>query len=95
HHDTWRLAQILHRDLSLANLMMRRDESGRLIGVLNDWDLAKDGHPDMGDRLTTFEMERTGTVPFMALDLLKRQAGVQVIHVYRHDLEAGIWVLPW
>ena len=36
---------------------------------------------------------RTGTGPFMALDLLRPGAAPR--HVYRHDLESFFWVLAW
>ncbi|KAG1836239.1 hypothetical protein DFJ58DRAFT_847063 [Suillus subalutaceus] len=40
--------------------------------------------------------ERTGTVPFMALDLLTKE-GIEgkVKHMYQHDAESFIWVLTW
>ena len=60
-----------------------------VVGVLNDYDLASLRNPSLGN-------ERTGTIPFMALDLLgaKGQKG-KVKHLYRHDLESFIWVLVW
>ena len=64
--------------------------NGQVVGVLNDYDVAslKDD-PPLGN-------QRTGTIPFMALDLLQNhgQKGI-VKHVYRHDLESFIWVLVW
>jgi hypothetical protein len=40
--------------------------------------------------------ERTGAVPFMAIELLteQRSAG-EIKHVYAHDAESFIWVLVW
>jgi hypothetical protein len=72
-------------------MMWRQDKNGTLIGVLNDYDLSSlaTGQGPLGN-------ERTGTVPFMALDLLtKRGQRGEVEHLYRHDLESFIWVLPW
>ncbi|KAG1730177.1 hypothetical protein EDB19DRAFT_1913000 [Suillus lakei] len=41
-------------------------------------------------------LERTGTVPFMAVDLLTLEAiQGKVEHVYAHDAESFIWVLTW
>ncbi|KAG1767569.1 hypothetical protein EDD22DRAFT_296377 [Suillus occidentalis] len=41
-------------------------------------------------------LERTGTVPFMAIDLLSPVAiAGNVEHVYAHDAESFIWVLAW
>lgn len=62
-------------------------------GVLNDWDLSyvdsRDGKGHVGG-------ERTGTIPFMALDLLCDEYWEgQIQRRYRHDLEGLIWVLPW
>jgi hypothetical protein len=61
-------------------------------GVLNDWDLSyvrADSEGHVGG-------ERTGTIPFMALDLLcKDYWEGHVARLYRHDLEGLIWILPW
>jgi len=64
-------------------------------GVLNDWDLSyaccfgsDAGHVVGG--------EKTGTLPFMVLDLLTEEAGKgNVQRLYRHDPKAFIWILPW
>ena len=43
-----------------------------------------------------FGAERTGTLPFMAIDLLEEEYwDGEVAHLYRHDLEGFIWILPW
>ncbi|KAG1741281.1 hypothetical protein EDB19DRAFT_1907976 [Suillus lakei] len=40
--------------------------------------------------------ERTGTVPFMALNSLTKEAiQGEMEHVYQHDAESFIWVLTW
>ncbi|KAH7891060.1 hypothetical protein F5I97DRAFT_2071501 [Phlebopus sp. FC_14] len=80
---------VYHRDVSPSNLMYYRDEDGNVVGVLNDFDLAS-----TSDRATG--TERTGTVPFMALDLLTKPAlRGDVTHLYEHDAESFIWVLTW
>ncbi|KAG1766866.1 hypothetical protein EV702DRAFT_785943 [Suillus placidus] len=81
---------VYHRDVSPGNLMWYWKD-GKLIGVLNDYDLSSLAN-DPGPRGN----ERTGTVPFMALDLLtaKAQRG-EVKHIYRHDLESFMWVFAW
>lgn len=61
------------------------------VGVLNDWDLAVDafepGHA---------ALERTGTVPYMALELLAAiYSGKAIPHIYGYDREAFIWVSIW
>ncbi|KAG2135350.1 uncharacterized protein EDB93DRAFT_1170796 [Suillus bovinus] len=78
-----------HRDVSPSNLMVYKTSDGRWIGVLNDFDLSSTGDTPSGQ-------ERTGTVPFMALDLLTKEAiKGQVKHLYQHDAESFIWVLTW
>jgi hypothetical protein len=66
-------------------------KGGKLIGVLNDYDLSS-----LANVLGPQGNERTGTVPFMALELLtaKAQRG-EVKHLYRHDLESFMWVFAW
>ncbi|KAG2149147.1 uncharacterized protein EDB93DRAFT_1337111 [Suillus bovinus] len=89
HFTLWKEG-VYHRDISPGNLMWYRKKR-KLIGVLNDYDLSS-LVDDPGPRGN----ERTGTVPFMALDLLhaKAQRG-EVKHLYRHNLESFLWVLTW
>ena len=64
---------------------------GVIIGVLNDWDMAKLlGLPS--DNLTA-ATHRTGSFPFLALDLLAKEQ--LLAHWYRHDLEAFFYLLLW
>lgn len=64
---------------------------GKVFGVLNDFDLAV-----VDNKASSTTSERTGTLPFMALDLLTEKGLVGgVEHVYRHDLESFWWVLVW
>jgi len=71
--------------------MYRDDDEGKLIGVLNDYDLSSSANA-----LGPQGNERTGTMSFMALDLLtERGRRGKVEHLYRHDLESFMWVLPW
>ncbi|KAG1865786.1 hypothetical protein DFJ58DRAFT_743145 [Suillus subalutaceus] len=81
---------VYHRDVSPGNLMWYW-KNGKRIGVLNDYDLSSLAD-DPGPRGN----ERTGTVPFMALDLLTEegQRG-EVKHLYRHDLESFMWCFAW
>ncbi|KAG2114188.1 uncharacterized protein F5147DRAFT_607426 [Suillus discolor] len=81
---------VYHRDISPGNLMWYK-KNGKLIGVLNDYDLSS-----LANVVGPQGNERTGTVPFMALDLLteKAQRG-EVKHLYRHDLESFMWVFIW
>jgi hypothetical protein len=71
--------------------MMWYEKDGILMGVLNDYDLSS-----LASAQGPQGNERTGTVPFMALDLLTPEGqGGEIKHVYRHDLESFIWVLVW
>ncbi|KAG2353656.1 hypothetical protein BDR07DRAFT_1432487 [Suillus spraguei] len=88
HRALWK-GGVLHRDVSPSNLMVYRLR-GKFIGVLNDYDLSsfkRDGPSGL---------ERTGTVPFMAVDLLTTEAiAGEVEHLYAHDAESFVWVLTW
>ena len=87
HYGLWTKG-IYHRDISDGNLMYRKDiTTGEVIGVLADFDLSS--LKAKASRRT----ERTGTVPFMALNLLttKGLAG-EVEHDYGHEAEAFFWV---
>ncbi|KAF9225596.1 hypothetical protein BS17DRAFT_765428 [Gyrodon lividus] len=88
HYTLWK-AGIHHRDVSCENLMYYMTDEG-VMGVLNDFDLASvRGDGRSGN-------ERTGTIPFMAIELLREdgQSG-RVDHIYRHDMESFIWVFIW
>ncbi|TRM67315.1 hypothetical protein BD626DRAFT_99120 [Schizophyllum amplum] len=70
-----------------TNLMYPCQPGTRVFAVLNDWDLDTDA---------THRRFGTGTIPFMAIDLLSPEAmRGEVRHLYRHDLEAMIWVFVW
>ncbi|TFY66120.1 hypothetical protein EVG20_g4966 [Dentipellis fragilis] len=91
HRVVFLKADILHRDLSIGNLMFRRDKNMRPYGTLNDWDLSEEVSSDPGDH-DAIPGHRMGTVAFMAMELL---ADNPPIHVYRHDLESFFWILVW
>ncbi|KAF8845354.1 hypothetical protein BDN67DRAFT_453696 [Paxillus ammoniavirescens] len=63
----------------------------KIVGVLNDCDLAS-----LASRRSPLGNERTGAIPFMAIDLLGAdgQDG-EVKHLYRHDMESFIWAFIW
>jgi serine/threonine protein kinase len=82
----YEVPKILHRDISLNNLMLRK-EDGHVYAVLNDLDLAVNA-----DVQRQSSKHRTGTTPFMAIDLLD---GEPTVHFYRHDLESLFYVLVW
>jgi serine/threonine protein kinase len=88
HYDLWR-AGIHHGDISIQNLMVTRE--GKM-GVLNDFDLVRCAKLQPISR----NHDRTGTIPFMALDLLtdKYWCG-HLEREYRHDHESFLWVLSY
>ncbi|KAJ3768525.1 protein kinase [Lentinula raphanica] len=87
HQWLYECVKILHRDLSIGNIMFRRKE-GKVYGVLNDFDLSS-----TVDRMAQgpSSKERTGTRPFMSPDLLDShwKGG----HLPRHDLESLFYII--
>ncbi|PPR06227.1 hypothetical protein CVT24_000618 [Panaeolus cyanescens] len=78
---------VYHLDISLKNLMCHPVTKK---GVLADFDLSR--LDSQGTPMT----ENTGTLPFMALDLLTDDAAAgQVQRRYRHDVESFAWVLAY
>ena len=64
-------------------------ETDEPIGTLNDFDLTTwSDHP-------TANSDCTGTIPFMAIDLLERGLGDCRPQLYRHDMESFVWVLAY
>jgi len=62
-------------------------EDDNVYAVLNDLDLAVNANVK-----STSSKHRTGTKPFMAIDLIHPDP---TIHIYRHDLELIFYVLVW
>ena len=60
---------------------------GRVIGVLNYWDLAT-----IASDSNTPGTGRTSTISFIALRLL---TGRDIEHKFRHDAEPFIWAFVW
>jgi hypothetical protein len=82
HESLRQKAGLLHRDISIGNLMMSKDKGGFLI----DLDLAV-----KEQRLGASGAKgKTGTRAFMAIGAL---LGEQ--HSFMHDLESFFWVLFW
>ncbi|KAF9071408.1 hypothetical protein BDP27DRAFT_1322081 [Rhodocollybia butyracea] len=79
-------AKILHPDVSAANIMFGYGSDGSVHGVLNDFD-----HAIRNDVLRSPSSHRTGTAPYMAIDILRTSP--PPIHQYRHDLESLYYVL--
>ncbi|PFH46931.1 hypothetical protein AMATHDRAFT_68781, partial [Amanita thiersii Skay4041] len=85
-YDLYRFLQLLHRDISSENLMW---DSKREVAILNDFDLAK-LVPEM--QRGPYAKHKTGTLPFMAIDLLNGWSGE---HQYRFELESFLYVIMW
>ncbi|KAI0733639.1 hypothetical protein C8Q72DRAFT_881195 [Fomitopsis betulina] len=119
HYWVYETSYILHRDLSINNIMWYRI-GDRLVAVLCDWDLAEhqingptssrpvrdtQATPPVGIPKAASQTDagaqpvdpalkpryRTGTGPFMAMDLLRK--GAPPPHLYRYDLESLFYIL--
>ncbi|KAH7922715.1 hypothetical protein BV22DRAFT_1070026 [Leucogyrophana mollusca] len=87
HYKLWR-GGVHHRDISANNLMYYLKDNVP-VGVVNDFDLASTKQGPTGN-------ERTGTVPFMAIELLEHEGRAgHITHRYQHDAESLGWVLLW
>ncbi|KAF9255762.1 hypothetical protein L218DRAFT_883375 [Marasmius fiardii PR-910] len=82
--------RILHRDISVNNLMFR-PRGDRKFGVLNDFDLAC----TIEEVRRATSKQRTGTKPFIAMDLLELDESAKGPHFIRYDLESIVYVFAW
>ena len=81
---------IRHGDISFNNLMYDFLAGvGSPVGIVNDFDLAT-----WIDHSAT-NKDRTGTIPFMAIDLLDGGLDRCTPRLYRHDMESFVWVLAY
>jgi len=86
---------ILHRDLSLNNIMCRivkelgAEDKIHVYGVLTDYDLSS-WVASLRTDYTKTSQQRTGTPPYMAQELLK---GTSHTHLYRHDVESLFYIM--
>jgi serine/threonine protein kinase len=95
HYHAYHTGRILHRDISENNLMIFRAEcSAEAVGILNDFDMATERLPDAKETEVSAAHHRTGTLPFMALELVDNDEA-DPIHLYRHDLESFFYILIW
>ncbi|KDR70456.1 hypothetical protein GALMADRAFT_1350349 [Galerina marginata CBS 339.88] len=99
HYHAYHTGRVLHRDISENNLMIWRpikERSTESLGILNDFDMAAEVGDD-GELLANSARRRTGTLPFIARDLLAPipKGGPSPKHLYRHDLESFFYVLIW
>jgi hypothetical protein len=70
---------------------MFKRHRNRVKGILNDWDMASlvDENGEVPPSAASYA---TGTIPFMAYDLLGTGPPA---HLYRHDLESFMYILIW
>jgi len=88
HRWLYEVAGILHRDLSMNNIMYRIID-GKVYGVLTDYDLSS-WVASLNSDYTKTSQQRTGTPPFMAHGLLD---GSEALHLYRHDVESLFYIV--
>lgn len=82
-------ADILHRDISIYNIMLSNPANPRSDGkrgFVIDLDLAI----EISATEPSGAPHRTGTTQFMAIDVLRAQR-----HTFRHDLESFFYVFLW
>ncbi|KAF8631960.1 hypothetical protein AX15_002097 [Amanita polypyramis BW_CC] len=92
HYAAYQFGRVLHRDLSVNNLMVSaHEEQKRPLGILLDWDLAS-RIGNQNEAIVSNARQRTGTLPFMSLDLLRAKAPP---HRYCHDLESFFYIMIW
>ncbi|OBZ70661.1 hypothetical protein A0H81_09119 [Grifola frondosa] len=95
-------AGVLHRDVSVGNVMIALDRPFE--GFIHDFDYSSfvtedpsnaeelsDKPSDTGEKAEL--KDKTGTFHFMAIGILQSQG--DVIHQVHHDLESFYWVLIW
>ena len=90
HHDLFEKAGILHRDISIGNLMVDASEPAR--GVLIDLDFAVQV-AQHGNPVDAETFPPAGTLIFRAFDLLTPDNPLKAY--YRHDLESFFYTLFW
>jgi serine/threonine protein kinase len=86
-HESLRKAGLLHRDISINNLMINEDDDNpSWPSFLIDLDLAIKEQREA----TSGARGKTGTRAFMAIGVLLGEP-----HSFMHDLESFFWVLFW
>ncbi len=99
-HDLRYKAKILHRDISCHNVMyeMRGD---KVVFILIDFDYASIVNSRGEPQPSTKSKHRTGTLPFMAWELIEDMADRElkdyrpIPHLLRHDFESLFYLSLW
>lgn len=86
HQSLHQKAGILHRDISVNNVLVNEEDNSTWPGFLIDLDLA------IREKRLKFSsaLDKTGTKVFMAIGALTGET-----HSFMHDLESFFWVLFW
>ncbi|KAL7784943.1 hypothetical protein V8C37DRAFT_394987 [Trichoderma ceciliae] len=85
-HESLKQSGLLHRDISINNVMIDEDGPADRKGFLIDLDLAV----KIERTENSGAKEKTGTRAFMAIEVLFGKK-----HSFMHDLESFFWVLFW
>ncbi|OSD02309.1 hypothetical protein PYCCODRAFT_1477860 [Trametes coccinea BRFM310] len=96
-HALFHDAHILHHDVSAHNIMWQPSQSPESEGefVLCDFDLAvtiEGGASAPSNTRVATATHRTGTLPFLAIELLENP---KTLHRLYHDYESLFWVVLW
>ncbi|KAJ3489391.1 hypothetical protein NLI96_g2159 [Meripilus lineatus] len=94
-HELRFKAYILHRDISLGNLMYEQLVDGTIKIILNDFDYAAMVDDHGCPTTPNSSKHPAGTLPFMAHELLNPYTDTSVTHYVRHDLESVFLVALW
>ena len=98
-HDLKYNANILHRDVSVNNIMYEI-RNGEPFFILNYYDLVSLEKPN-GEDAKPSSKHRTGTLPFMSCEVLSdlgtfnRGDRPFITHILRYDFESLYWVSLW
>ncbi|KAJ3541013.1 hypothetical protein NM688_g6144 [Phlebia brevispora] len=101
--DLWYKANILHRDISVNNIMYEK-RGDYYHFVLIDFDMAIELPNGDVSSYVPSSKHRTGTLPFMAHELIEDAFGATRIrfcewkpkrHVLYHDMQSLFWVSVW
>ncbi|EJD02662.1 uncharacterized protein FOMMEDRAFT_155991 [Fomitiporia mediterranea MF3/22] len=88
--------KVLHRDISMRNIILAKADpknpDSRMRAYLIDFDYALDLENLSQD---VAKGARTGTLPFMAIEMLAEETANHVPHAYYHDLESIFYSLCW
>ncbi|KAI0040239.1 hypothetical protein FA95DRAFT_1650388, partial [Auriscalpium vulgare] len=92
HRDALLVKGILHRDVSLFNIMFDKHARDGVLGRLIDFDLAKK-FKDLFDKNATGGDLRTGTRMYQSVKVLRGDPNVFGVHDHMDDLESFFYVL--